>query len=118
MGDHSDIVSVCFELPGEVDADAVNKWLVCLLQDKGETMYRVKGILAVRDQEHRFVFQAVHMTYEGAEGPPWRPDEAKKCKLVFIGMGLNKAELQKGFEDTFADRIAAKAMEDERRRSA
>jgi G3E family GTPase len=50
----------------------------------------------------RHVFQGVHMllqfssSKEGA-GRPWRPDEKRYCKLVFIGKNLDRKELTDAF---------------------
>ena len=47
-GNDHGIETVGFDLPGEVDELAVNKWLVGLLQDRGPDLYRMKGVLAVK----------------------------------------------------------------------
>jgi len=38
------------------------------------------------------------MIFTGAYGELWAADEARLCKLMFIGKNLDKAELTAGFE--------------------
>ena len=57
---------------------------------------------------YRHVFQGVHMllqfssSAEGA-GRPWRADEQRVNKLVFIGKKLNREELTKSFKDCLVE---------------
>jgi G3E family GTPase len=61
-------------------------------------LFRAICLLLLR----RHVFQGVHMllqfssSKEGA-GRPWRPDEKRYCKLVFIGKNLDRKELTDAF---------------------
>jgi G3E family GTPase len=48
-------------LPGELDFDLLNGWVQSLLASSGQNIYRMKGILNVKGEEDRFVFQGVHM---------------------------------------------------------
>ncbi|MBE1603437.1 CobW family GTP-binding protein [Actinopolymorpha pittospori] len=89
--------SVGFEVPGEVNVDRLNTWLGELLATKGVDIFRSKGILAVSGQANQYVFQGVHMLFDGDEGRPWRADEARVNRLVFIGRNLDRAELESAF---------------------
>lgn len=49
----------------------------------------------------RHVFQGVHMMLNFGSSKdgnirPWRPDEKRVCKAVFIGKNLNREELESG----------------------
>jgi G3E family GTPase len=57
----------------------------------------MKGILTIAGEDLRFVFQGVHMLFDGKADRPWRPDETRKNELVFIGRNLNELELKDGF---------------------
>jgi G3E family GTPase len=95
---HEDAVtSVGITLPGEVDGDAFNAWLSPLLQQRGQDLYRSKGILNVAGQAGRFVFQGVHMLMDGRIDRPWKPGEDRTNQLVFIGRNLDRQELTEGF---------------------
>lgn len=48
-------------MPGELDFDLLNGWVQSLLASSGQNIYRMKGILNVKGEEDRFVFQGVHM---------------------------------------------------------
>ena len=60
--EHNDEVSsVSIELPGLFNISRINAWVEMFLQEKGEDIYRIKGVLGVQDEEHRIVYQGVHM---------------------------------------------------------
>ena len=56
---------------GELDGEKLNDWLSNLLQTKGVDIFRMKGILNVAGEEARFVFQGVHMLFDGKPDRPW-----------------------------------------------
>jgi G3E family GTPase len=89
--------SVAIVESGEVDGDKLNTWLSYLLQNQGADIFRMKGILTIAGEDLRFVFQGVHMLFDGKADRPWRPDETRKNELVFIGRNLNELELKDGF---------------------
>jgi G3E family GTPase len=96
--EHDDEVSsVGIMEAGEVDAAKLNKWLGQLLRVKGPDIFRMKGVLAVRGQTERFVFQGVHMLFGGQPDRPWAAGEQKVNQLVFIGRNLDREELVSGF---------------------
>lgn len=90
------VTSVGIEAPGDVDVDRLNAWLGELLSEKGVDIFRMKGILAVAGEEQRFVFQGVHMLFDGNPGAPWG-DEPRGNRLVFIGRDLDRVELTGAF---------------------
>ena len=131
----------------ELELDLFNAWVGAQLQRRGEDILRIKGILAVRGYECKFVFHgapcprpcarlhqpaplaprphqprsappplphhypsagprvlsctsssraAVHMIFEGATGSKWPADQPRSSRLVMIGRGLDRRELQRG----------------------
>lgn len=42
------VTSVAFEVPGECDGHRLNAWLSMLLREKGEDLFRSKGILSIQ----------------------------------------------------------------------
>ena len=93
-----DITGVSLKLDRPVDGDKVTRWLNETLQAQGPDILRAKGILDVKGEERRLVFQAVHMLLEGDFQRPWRDDEARYSRMVFIGRNLDEAALRRGFE--------------------
>jgi G3E family GTPase len=81
-----------------LDANRLTTWLNNLLQTQGPDILRAKGILDIKGDDRRLVFQAVHMILEGDFQREWRADEPRYSRLVFIGRNLDEAALRKGFE--------------------
>ena len=100
---HDDAVgSVSLSLDGDLDLDLVNDWLGLLLNDRWEDLYRMKGVLAIKGCDERYVFQGVHALFEGMPDRAWKDDETRSSKLVFIGKDLDRDELQRYFEACLA----------------
>jgi G3E family GTPase len=93
-----DIKGVSVRLERPVDGTRMTRWLNELLADQGPDILRAKGIVNVAGEPRRLVFQAVHMTLEGDLQRPWRADEARESRMVFIGRNLDEAKLRAGFE--------------------
>ena len=81
----------------------VNGWLGALLRDKGQDIYRMKGVLAIRDAPAKFVFHAVHMQFDGTPHEPWAEGEERISKLIFIGKNLDRKALNEAFRACLAD---------------
>ncbi len=92
-----DVTSVGIHLEGAIDGERLNRWLGALLREKGADIFRMKGILDIHGSDKRFVFQGVHMLFDGREDRPWGA-EPRASDLVFIGKNLDRAELTRGFE--------------------
>jgi len=89
--------SVAIVESGELDGNKLNEWLGQLLQNQGPDIFRMKGILTIAGEDQRFVFQGVHMLFDGRADRPWKPGETRKNELVFIGRNLNEAQLREDF---------------------
>lgn len=100
--EHDDEVSsVGITVPGDLDLDRLNAWLGKLLAEKGVDIFRMKGVLSIKGAGRRFVFQGVHMLFDGSPGEPWG-DEERRNSLVFIGRNLDREELNEGFRACLA----------------
>jgi len=100
---HASTVTSCgFVLEGEFDMGRFNRWMGQLLREKGKDIYRMKGVLAVKGMSQRFVFQGVHMAFDGSQGSPWRSDEKKINKLIFIGVNLNREKFEEELKPLLA----------------
>lgn len=105
-GEHqhdSTVTSVGIEFAGALDMNKLNAWLSRLLEKKGVDIFRSKGVLCVAGSDARYVFQGVHMlmgfsSSENSNVRPWKPDEPRGNKLVFIGRNLDRAELEANFK--------------------
>ena len=100
--EHDDeVTSVGITTPGDLDPDRLNDWISNLLRTKGVDIFRMKGILSIKGERNRFVFQGVHMLFDGRPDRPWE-GEARYNSLIFIGRNLNRTELTEGFEACLA----------------
>jgi G3E family GTPase len=97
-----DIKGVALTLETPVDGQKVTRWLNEVLQTQGPDILRAKGILDVKGEDKRLVFQAVHMMLEGDLQREWRPEDKRYSRMVFIGRNLDEAKLRQGFEATAA----------------
>jgi len=91
------ITSVGMRIQGDLDEAKLNEWIRELLMTQGPDLFRIKGILCIKNEACRFVFQGVHMQLDGRLDRPWRPDEKRQNTLVFIGRNLNRTQLEEGF---------------------
>jgi len=99
-GEHqhdASVSSLSIKQEGEVYRDDLENWLGELLKTKASDIYRMKGVVAIAHADKRFVYQAVHMIYQGDFDEPWGVDEPRQSKLVFIGKNLDKAAITEGF---------------------
>lgn len=91
------VYSVALVESGALDGEKLQHWMSQLLQTQGPDIFRMKGILNLAGEDHRFVFQGVHMLFEGTRDRAWKPEETRKNELVFIGRNLNEAKLREDF---------------------
>jgi len=98
----SGIRSISLTAQTPIDGNRVTAWLNNVLQTQGVDILRAKGILDVKGEERRLVFQAVHMILEGDFQGPWKTSDNRYSRLVFIGRNLDEAGLRAGFENCIA----------------
>ena len=91
------IATVCIVEPGMVDGLKLSLWFRSLIAEFGASMLRMKGILNLRGDTDEFLFQGIHMDFEGKPGRPWSADEGRMNRLVFIGRNLDAAKIRTGF---------------------
>jgi G3E family GTPase len=95
------ITSVGITIDGDLDLEKLNGWIARLLREQGTNIYRMKGILAVAGSQDKFVFQGVHMMFDGKPLSPWG-DEARRNRMIFIGKKLDKEALTRSFTECLA----------------
>ena len=66
-----------------------------LLAERGDDIFRMKGILALANEPCRYVLQAVHRITDLRPADAWGP-EKPLSKLVLIGRKLDRASLERG----------------------
>ena len=96
--EHDDEVgSFAIERSGDVDPERLNDWLGEVLRERGVDIFRMKGFLSIAGDANRFVFQGVHMLFDGRPDKPWG-DTPRLNQLVFIGRNLDEKAMTAGFD--------------------
>ncbi len=93
-----DMQSLSLRTNKPLDPTKFMPWLQNLVASEGQKILRSKGILAFSGDDERYVFQGVHMMLEGDHQRPWKADEARESRLVFIGRELPEQTIRDGFE--------------------
>ena len=95
--EHDDEVgSVSIEIDGDADPEKLNAWLGQLLRDRGVDIFRMKGFISVAGESRRFIFQGVHMLFDGQPDREWG-NEPRRNQLVFIGRNLDGQSMREEF---------------------
>ena len=84
---------------GMVFEGAINKFKLDmaidkLLEYKGTDLFRYKGILDIKGDDRKYIFQGIHMLFmETPSKEKWKKDEIRQNKICFIGRNLNRKDL-------------------------
>lgn len=100
------VTSTSARFEGELNVNKLQRWIGTLMRDKGEDLFRYKGVLSVKGMDEKFVFQGVHMLFNGdfsKEIGLWREGETRECRFVFIGRNLDHEALQNGLMECVAE---------------
>ena len=91
------VSSVGIKFAGNLHAQYFNIFMMDLLRERAADLYRTKGLLSFHGQgDTKFVFQGVHEQINfGPAKEPWKADEPRENKFVFIGKNLDREELTK-----------------------
>jgi G3E family GTPase len=95
------VTSVGITIPGDLNNRKLNAWLRDVLMRLGPDIFRMKGVLSIEGEDSRFVFQGVHMLFDGRADRPWGK-EPRHNSLIFIGRNLNRELLVEGFRACLA----------------
>jgi G3E family GTPase len=93
-----DIQGIALTSHTPLDGRRVSRWLDTVVQRQGPDILRAKGLLDIAGEDRRLVFHAVHMIMEGDLQRPWRADDARYSRMVFIGRNLDRDALAAGLK--------------------
>uniref|UniRef100_A0A8C9YEC2 COBW domain containing n=1 Tax=Sander lucioperca TaxID=283035 RepID=A0A8C9YEC2_SANLU len=110
------ILTVTFEVAGDLSEDALNVFIQDLLWEKmfknkeGQpmTVIRSKGIVSFAGKAHQVMLQGVHELYDLNETPQLWEENPRINRLVFIGRNLDKNILQEQFISTVLEQAERK----------
>jgi G3E family GTPase len=94
--------SIALSTDQPLDPDKFFPFIQNLTQAEGPNILRSKGILSLKDDPQRFVFQGVHMMLDGDHQREWKDGEKRQSRIVFIGRNLPEEKIRKGFESCVA----------------
>jgi G3E family GTPase len=99
---HDEVESFVFRADKPFNGEKLEQFLSGMIQVYGPDLLRYKGILWMKGNARRVVFQGVHMMMGGDMGKPWTKAEKKQSLLVFIGKKLPKDLFIAGLEECLA----------------
>ena len=105
------VTSTSARFEGDLNVNKLDRWIGTLMRDKGEDLFRYKGVLSVKGMDEKFVFQGVHMLFSGdysKEIGLWKEGETRECRFVFIGRDLDHKALQDGLMECLAEELRFK----------
>lgn len=82
---------------GDVDLERIGAFMERLIDEHGNDMLRYKGILAIRNEPRRLIFQGVHRIAGFDYGQPWEEGKKRECTIVIIGRELDRTAFEKAF---------------------
>ena len=85
-----------------LDGVKLEEFLSSIIQVYGTDLLRYKGVLSLKGNANRVVFQGVHMLMGGDMGKPWGRDERRESVMVFIGRDLPQDIIIQGLEQCLA----------------
>ncbi|HEX2199628.1 MAG TPA: GTP-binding protein [Burkholderiales bacterium] len=99
---HDEVESFVFRADKPFDGAKLEQFLSGMIQVYGPDLLRYKGVLWMKGNPRRVVFQGVHMMMGGDMGKPWGKGEKKGSVMVFIGKKLPKDIFIAGMEQCLA----------------
>ena len=99
---HDEVESFVFKSAKPFDGQKLEQFLSGMIQVYGPDLLRYKGVLWMKGNPRRVVFQGVHMMMGGDIGKPWGKNEKKQSLLVFIGKKLPRDIFVAGLEECLA----------------
>ncbi len=93
-GHHDDVRACCLVFEEQVDWTAFGIWLTMLLQSRGSDVLRVKGLLNVGGPGPLVLNGVQHVVHPPEHLDGW-PDDDRSSRIVFIGRGFTREELER-----------------------
>lgn len=102
---HRQISSHSISFTEPLDYAKFYQWASMLLMFQGSRIYRIKGILNMKGEEHKLIFQSVKSKFSLTKGNKWAEEAAsipRESRLVFIGRELRKEQLLRQLKQSYA----------------
>jgi G3E family GTPase len=99
---HDEVESFVYRSDKPFDGAKLEQFLGGMIQVYGPDLLRYKGVLWMKGNANRVVFQGVHMMMGGDVSKPWQKKEKKESVMVFIGKKLPKDLFIAGLDQCLA----------------
>lgn len=86
---HPHLSSYSLHLDGYIDLEGLVAWLNELLMFGNQEIYRIKGVLNVRDKAQKVILQSLRENFVCIDGGEWSANEERKNKFYFTGKELD-----------------------------
>ena len=101
LGDHEhehdpSIGSFVLEEDRPIDVNRLMIWMNSMAQQRGDDLYRTKGIFHAHGFNDRLVFQSVRMLTTLRRDRAWQAGEKQMTQFVVIGKNLDREEFARG----------------------
>ncbi|WP_369310220.1 GTPase [Providencia rettgeri] len=93
----NEVESIVVEFDYPVELMEVSQVMEDLLLGFADNLLRYKGILSIKDEPKRLLFQGVQRLYSADWDTDWQDDEARRSVLVFIGVKLPEQLIREKF---------------------
>lgn len=97
-----DIVSEGFTIYGDLNEEKFVRWIQAVLQYNSATIFRIKGILSIKNNPQKLIFQSVREFFLVEGSSLWAQDEQRFTKLIFIGKKINREAIE-GYLKSFIE---------------
>lgn len=100
---NGDVAAITLFFDEPLDWIVFGIWLTMLLQARGGDVLRVKGLLDVGSDGPVMLNGVQHVFHPPAHLDSW-PDEDRRSRIVFIGRGLNREQVERSLAAFLAGR--------------
>ena len=90
------MTSFVLEETSPIDINSFVLWMNKIASERGDDLYRTKGIFDARGFNERVVFQSVRMLTTMRPDRLWAAGEQRHSQFVVIGKNLDRAEFAEG----------------------
>ncbi|EKT54241.1 GTPase [Providencia sneebia] len=93
----NEVSSIVVKFDYPVELMEVSQVMEDLLLGFADNLLRYKGILSIKDESKRLLFQGVQRLYSADWDRDWQENEKRESVLVFIGVNLPEEEIREKF---------------------
>ncbi|MGB1217464.1 MAG: CobW family GTP-binding protein, partial [Saprospiraceae bacterium] len=93
--EHTQVVSITINFKKPFNYQTLRHVLTVYLTLQAKDLYRMKGLLWLKDMEEQYLLQAVGKRHSIDIKRPWKATEQKESTIVFIGKDIKREGLER-----------------------